>query len=103
MKYSFFQLYNADKQRYIACSRYTRLLLKFFRRCQTTNNTLLLTYYRWRFKRLKDKKNIEIYGKCNIGPGLYLGHVFGIVFGNPCNIKHKEETTDMYINYKCHI
>ncbi len=97
MKYSFFQLYNADKQRYIACSRYTRLLLKFFRRCQTTNNTLLLTYYRWRFKRLKDKKNIEIYGKCNIGPGLYLGHVYGItinadtIIGKNCNI-HKGVT-----------
>lgn len=57
----------------------------------------MLTYYRWRFKCYKDKKNIEIYGKCNIGPGLYLGHVYCItinadaILGKNCNI-HKGVT-----------
>lgn len=46
---------------------------------------------------LKDKNHIEIYGKCNIGPGLYLGHVYCItinsetVIGKNCNI-HKGVT-----------
>lgn len=57
----------------------------------------MLPYYRWRFKRLKDKKHIEIYGKCDIGPGLYLGHVCcitinaGATIGKNCNI-HKGVT-----------
>ena len=53
-KYSYKQLYNADLQRHIG-GGYTRKLLKYFRKCQTTGG-LLLYYYRWRFKKLKDKK-----------------------------------------------
>ena len=95
MEQSFCQLYEADLQRGIE-SGYTRRLLKFFRRCQTTNG-IMLQYYRWRFKRLKEKRHIEIYGKCNIGPGLYLGHVYCItinadtIIGKNCNI-HKGVT-----------
>lgn len=55
MGYSFLQLYNADLYRCKGGSRYTRQLLYYFRRCQTTENKLLLTYYRWRFKCYKDK------------------------------------------------
>ena len=94
-KYSYRQLYNADLQRHIR-DGYTRKLLKYFRKCQTTGG-LLLYYYRWRFKKLKDKNNIDIYGKCNIGPGLYLGHVCCITInadatiGKNCNI-HKGVT-----------
>lgn len=96
MDYLFSQLYNADLQRGIG-GGYTRRLLKYFRLCQTTNNRVLLYYYRWRFKIIKDRKHIEIYGKCNIGPGLYLGHVYGItinadaIIGKNCNI-HKGVT-----------
>jgi serine O-acetyltransferase len=93
---SFSQLYNADLQRGIR-GVYTRRLLKYFRLCQTTDNWILLQYYRWRYKTIKDRKYIEIYGKCNIGPGLYLGHVYGItinadvIIGKNCNI-HKGVT-----------
>lgn len=72
-------------------------LLKYYRRCQTTSNKLLLTYYRFLFKSIKDKLHIELYGKCNIGPGLYLGHPYNItinpktVIGQNCNI-HKGVT-----------
>ena len=95
-KYTFTQLQKSDLQRYIG-SGYTRKLLKYFRRCQTTDNKLLLQYYRWRFKKLKDRNLIDIYGKCDIGPGLYLGHVCCItinadtVIGKNCNI-HKGVT-----------
>lgn len=96
MKYTFSQLYNADLQRRVG-SVYVSKLLRYLRRCQTTNNKLLFQYYRWRFKKLKDKRLIEIYGKCNIGPGLYLGHAYCItinanaVIGKNCNI-HKGVT-----------
>lgn len=95
MEYTFSQLHKADLQR-SSEDRYTCKLLKIFRRCQTSSGLLLL-YYRWRFKLLKDKRHIEIYGKCNIGPGLYLGHVYCItinadtVIGKNCNI-HKGVT-----------
>jgi serine O-acetyltransferase len=95
MKYTFSQLHAADRQR-CHTDRYSSRLLKCFRRCQTSEGLPLL-YYRWRFKRLKEKRHLEIYGKCDIGPGLYLGHVFGItinadvVIGSNCNI-HKGVT-----------
>ena len=49
------------------------------------------------FKKEKEKWTIEIYGRSNIGRGLYLGHAFGItinsevVIGSNCNI-HKGVT-----------
>ena len=95
MEYTFSQLHKADLQR-SSEDKYTSKLLKFFRRCQTSSGLLLL-YYRWRFKLLKDKRHIELYGKCNIGPGLYLGHVYcitinsDVIIGKNCNI-HKGVT-----------
>ena len=96
MNYTYKQLYKADVQRGSG-GGYKTKLLKYFRLCQTTDNKLLLLYYRWRFKRLKEKNHIELYGKCKIGPGLYLGHVYcitindGAVIGSNCNI-HKGVT-----------
>ncbi len=93
--YTFSQLYKSDIQRGVG-DGYTRKLLKYFRLCQTTE-VFLLYLFRWRFKNIKEKRHIEIYGKCNIGPGLYLGHVYGItinpdtVIGKNCNI-HKGVT-----------
>ena len=97
MEYTYKQLRFADIQRNNGCKGYKYKLLKFFRLCQTTENKLLLLYYRWRFKCLKEKNHIEIYGKCKIGPGLYLGHVYcitineNVVIGSNCNI-HKGVT-----------
>ena len=51
-------------------------LLKWFRKCQTETNPILLLLWRYLFRRSKKKRMIEIYGKCNIGPGLYLGHAY---------------------------
>ena len=73
------------------------VLLKYFRRCQTETNPLLLLFWRYLLKLQKDKRQIEIYGKCNIGPGLYIGHPYAItinpdsVIGANCNI-HKGVT-----------
>ena len=95
MKYIFSQLRKADLERHNC--EYVCKLLKYFRLCQTTNNIFLFQYYRWRFKKLKDRNHIEIYGKCDIGPGLYLGHAYCItinknaVIGKNCNI-HKGVT-----------
>ena len=49
------------------------------------------------FRKLKQKMNIEIFGKTNIGKGLYIGHPYGITIKpettirNNCNI-HKGVT-----------
>lgn len=94
MEYSYKQLYQADIQR--GNSPYVRRLLKYFRLCQTTTNAILL-FYRYIFKHLKEKNHIEIYGKCDIGPGLYIGHPYCIIInansriGANCNI-HKGVT-----------
>ena len=73
---------------------YTSRLLYYFRRCQTVQNPILSLIWRALFKLCKDRRMIEIYGKCKIGPGLYLGHAYCItinpdaVIGANCNI-HK--------------
>lgn len=72
-------------------------LLKWLRKCQTESNPILLLFWRYFFKKQKEKHLIEIYWKCNIGPGLYLGHAYCItinpkaVIGANCNI-HKGVT-----------
>ena len=49
-------------------------------------------FSRLAFRISKRKFNIELYGKTSIGPGLYLGHPYGItinsnvVIGKNCNI-----------------
>lgn len=95
MMYSFSQLYNADIQRHNR-GLYVRMLLKYFRLCQTSKGIMLM-FNRFLFRLLKQKHHIELYGKCNIGPGLYLGHPYCItinsevVIGKNCNI-HKGVT-----------
>lgn len=72
-------------------------LLKWFRKCQFSSNALLELFNRFIFSRIKDKLNIEIFGKNQIGEGLYIGHPYGItinsevIIGNNCNI-HKGVT-----------
>lgn len=94
-EYTFEELYSSDLQRNIG--GYGKKLLKYLRRCQTTKNRLLLKYYRFRFHLLKKQRHIEIYGFSDIGPGLYLGHIYNItinpkaVIGKNCNI-HKGVT-----------
>ena len=69
----------------------TKKLLKYLRKCQFTNGVSLMIN-RFCFKRIKEKMNIEIYGKTKIGKGLYIGHAQGItinsetIIGDNCNI-----------------
>lgn len=77
--------------------KHTMTFLKLFRKCQLASNGLFSIINRWRFKGIKQKLNIELFGKTNIGPGLYIGHPYGItinsdvVIGSNCNI-HKGVT-----------
>ena len=66
--------------------------LKYLRKCQFTDNKFLLAAYKFYFRKIKQKLNIELYGKTNIGAGLYIGHPYGItinsgaIIGENCNI-----------------
>ena len=74
----------------------TKKLLKLYRKCQFGSG-VSLAINRLCFRKLKQKMNIEIFGKTNIGKGLYIGHPHGItinpeaVIGENCNI-HKGVT-----------
>lgn len=78
-------------------SKQIKLLLKYFRKCQFASNRMSFTISRWRFRRIKQKLNIELFGKTSIGHGLYIGHPYGITInsdvaiGSNCNI-HKGVT-----------
>ena len=86
--------YLKDLERYGSCKIDKRIksFFKFLRKCQFTTNKLSLVLNRFVFKKIKERMNIEIYGKTNIGYGLYIGHPYGItinenaVLGNNCNI-----------------
>lgn len=88
------QYYIADIKRYGDCKvdKKVRRFLKMFRKCQYSSNSFTYAINRIRFSRIKAKLNIEIFGKTNIGPGLYIGHPYGItinpraVIGKNCNI-----------------
>ena len=77
-----------------------RILLKYFRLCQTTNDGWLLSLYHCIFTLIKELHHIEIHDKCNIGPGLFISHPYGItinseaVIGANCNL-HKGVTIGM--------
>lgn len=95
--YSYKMLRDSDLFRLGGASSEVSNLLKWFRKCQTETNPLLLLLWRYLFRCSKNKRMIEIYGKCNIGPGLYLGHAYaitinsGATIGANCNI-HKGVT-----------
>lgn len=91
----FNQLYEADIFRYDKnIDSYRKKFHFYFRKCQTTKNRWILFYYRFRFKKLKEKHGIELFYKTNIGKGLYIGHPYNItinedvIIGENCNI-HK--------------
>lgn len=96
-KLSYKLLRKSDLTRLGGKSSEVSYLLKIFRLCQTATNPLLFMLWRYLFRFAKRNRMIEIYGKCNIGPGLYLGHAYAItindaaVIGANCNI-HKGVT-----------
>lgn len=88
------EFYLKDLSRYGngGTNRETRKLLKYFRKCQFSTNKFSLLINRFKFKRIKSKLNIDLFGKTNIGYGLYIGHAHGItinseaIIGDNCNI-----------------
>lgn len=96
--YSFKTMYSAGLFRYgNQCDLYTKFLLRFFRKSQTCDAPLLFWCYKALFQILAHKHQLEIYSRCNIGKGLYLGHAYNItingkaVIGDNCNL-HKGVT-----------
>lgn len=94
----FKELYKFDMMRY---GKHPDKTIKkfhyYFRKCQSCNNRLLRYYYRWMFRKIKEKRGLEISFTTRIGKGLYLGHAYNItinpgsVIGEFCNI-HKGVT-----------
>ena len=91
------EYYLSDLSRYSGKpDKRTKKLLKLYRKCQFGHG-FILVINRLCFRKIKQKMNIEIFGKTNIGKGLYIGHPYGItinpeaVIGKNCNI-HKGVT-----------
>lgn len=81
---NFKALYLSDVNRYGKMSPGGGLnkLHYFFRKAQAENNKLLRLYYRWRYRRIREKYLIEIFPTTKIGRGFYIGHPCGITI-NP--------------------
>lgn len=73
-------LYLSDVHRYgkVSPERGLRRFHYYLRKTQTEKNKLLSLYYRWRYKRIREKYHIEIFTPTKIGKGLYIGHPLGI-------------------------
>ncbi len=88
------ELYKQDLQRYGHSSIDSDLkcFLKLFRICQTEENKIKLFFARLKFRYIKRKMKIDLYGKTIIGGGLYIGHAYGItvnsdvILGKNCNL-----------------
>lgn len=92
-------IYQADLHRYgtTGCRGYTKYLLRFLRKAQTCDIKILQLWYRAIYHMIATRHGVEISPSCQIGKGLYLGHVSNItinprtVIGENCNI-HKGVT-----------
>lgn len=95
----FKSLYTADIKRYtkdgvVNASLWQKKFHYYLRKAQTEEKYLLNLYYRYRFKKIKEKHGIELSSLVSIGAGLYVGHPYnitvnaGTVIGKNCNI-HK--------------
>ena len=95
----FKKLYLSDMDRYGKASpeRGLKKLHYYLRKAQAEKNKLFSLYYRWRYKRIREKFHIEIFPSMKLGKGLYIGHPFGItvnpkaVLGDNINL-HKGVT-----------
>ena len=89
--------YELDYARYAGgVPKYEAMLLKWYRQAQNTRG--ISKFISKVFLKLcREKRNIELGADNNIGPGLYLGHSYGItistgaIIGRNCNI-HKGAT-----------
>ena len=96
MNKTFKDLFEGDMQRYAGAK--TRIIrLQYFLRKAQTSKPPIQRIYRLLLRREEIKRGIEISYKVTIGPGLYLGHPYGItindsvVIGRNVNI-HKGVT-----------
>lgn len=88
------EFYLKDLARYnnAKVDRRIKVFLKRFRKCQFSSGNIFSVFKKLSFRRIKQKLNIELYGKTSVGYGLYIGHPYGItindgaVIGNNCNI-----------------
>lgn len=88
------KLYKQDLARYgnSSVDKDLKQLLKFFRICQVTNGGIKLLYARFKFRHVKKRMKIDLFGKTKIGEGLYIGHPYCIsinsnaVIGRNCNL-----------------
>ena len=96
MNGTFWELFEADMHRYGGAKTELRRLHYYLRKAQTSKNVMNYMY-RFLLHREERKRGIEISYKVNIGPGLYLGHAYGItvndnaLLGKNCNL-HKGVT-----------
>ena len=90
------ELYRLDRERHGGGSLLSSHALRFtwlLRRCQASRNPL----WRLLLARMRGRYGLEVPWRAKIGPGLYLGHAFGItvnpaaVVGRNCNL-HKGVT-----------
>ena len=65
-----------DKIRYTGTN--PPMFQKYYRKTQNTNNPMLKAIYKTLFRITRNMRGIEISDKTEIGPGLYIGHAFGI-------------------------
>jgi len=96
---NFTELYKSDLARYPGkVHGYIKKYLFLFRKAQTSKQHRYINlYWRWRLRKISEKRGIEIGYTVSIGKGLYLGHAYNItinkdaVLGDNCNI-HKGVT-----------
>ena len=69
-----------------------RKFFKYFRKIQFSTNRISLLFFKYIFRTIKRKRYLEVFGKTDIGEGLYIGHAYGITInpevriGKNCNI-----------------
>ena len=72
-------------------SKQIKLLSKYFRKCQFASYRFAIAINRYQFSRIKQKLNIELFGKTNIGHPYGITINSDVVIGRNCNI-HKGVT-----------
>lgn len=91
---NFKELYKSDVIRSGGLTRWEKKFHYYHRRASTSTYKVLSLYYRWRFKKTREKRGIEISYDTPIGKGFYVGHAYNITInphakiGDNCSI-HK--------------
>lgn len=80
MNSTFRDVYMSDLKRYGTkpISPKMKRFHYYLRHAQTERNTVLRCYWRYRYRRIREKMHIELFPSTQIGKGLYIGHPYGI-------------------------